>query len=371
MTNNSSLLKTLNVSWDHAVPVILLNADPTKSLETGAKIVNDEESSFESPSNSGTRTIIPTGLREPLKWATDPDTSTQALAPAPSPKTSTQQSSLNVADLRLYHHYITVASLTFGDDVMWHDKVPRLAFDNPYILHLMLALSALHLARLEVTEATKYEQLAEKHHSIALSHVTNLLPQIKQDNCSALYIATVLICSYAFAKPPKKCHLLVPFDGKETAWWNLFRGVRFVIETMSLEAIFSGPIGPFPPETTSNIPPPVGRTGYIAWEQPLADLSAMIHNSQSSEFPSLGEICDALVSCFGDVFGTAEQPQQVTHGKTPAVMRWLWFIEDDFTKQVEKLNPHVLLLLAYFSHKSAAEGDEPDRIVAVDRRVQA
>jgi len=159
----------------------------------------------------------------------------------------------------------------------------------------------------------------------------------------------VLICNYAFAKPPKKGHLLVPLDGTETAWWNLFRGVRFVIETMGLEAIFSGPIGPFPPENTSNVPPPIGRTGYIAWEKPLSELSAMIHNSQSSEFPNLGEICEALVCCFSDVFGTAEQPQEVTHGKTPAVMRWLWFLEDDFTKQVERLNPQVLVLLAYFS----------------------
>jgi hypothetical protein len=198
-------------------------------------------------------------------------------------------------------------------------------------------------------EATKYEQLAEQYHSIALSHVTNLLPQIKRENCSALYIATVLVCNYAFAKPPKKGHLLVQRDGTETAWWNLFRGVRFVIETMGLAAILSGPLGPFPPETTSNIPPPVGRVGYMAWEKPLADLSTMIHNSQSPGLPNLVEICEALVCCFSDVFGTAEQPQYVTHGKMHVVMRWLWFLEDDFTKQVEKLNPQVLVLLAYFS----------------------
>ncbi|KAJ4116116.1 hypothetical protein NW768_011088 [Fusarium equiseti] len=304
--------------------------------------------------------VIPTtGLRKrgrPLKWASAFDTPTRGLAPVPidrqlsSSETSSQQSfSLNVEDLRLYHHYITVTSLTFGDDLMWHDKIPRLAFDNFYILHLMLALAALHLARLEVMEATKYEQLADKHHSIALSHVTNLLPRIKRENCSALYIATVLICNYAFAKPPKEGQLLIPLDSTETAWWNLFRGVRFVIETMGLEAIFSGPIGPFPPENTTNVPPPVGRTGYIAWEKPLSDLSSMIHDSQSSEFPNLVETCEALVCCFSDVFGTAEQPQDVTHGKTHLVMRWLWFIEDDFTKLVETLNPQVLVLLAYFS----------------------
>ncbi|EXK35670.1 hypothetical protein FOMG_08883 [Fusarium oxysporum f. sp. melonis 26406] len=313
--------------------------------------------SFDTASDAGTKTtVVPIRPRQrgrPLALAPDPGAATQALVPItmdrqlPSP--SQQSLSLNVDDLRLYHHYITVTSLTFGDDAMWHDKIPLLAFDNQFILHLMLAVSALHLARLQALEATKYEKLAEHHHSKALSHVTNLLPQINHQNCSALYIATVLICNYAFAKPPKKGHLLVPFDGTETAWWNLFRGVRFVIETMGLTAIFSGPIGPFPPKAASAMPPPVGRAGYIAWEKPLADLRTMIHDSQTPRLPDLLELYEALVCCFSGVFGTAHEPQNVTHGKTHIVMRWVWFLEDDFTKQVEKLNPQVLVLLAYFS----------------------
>ncbi|KAI8395834.1 hypothetical protein FOFC_21364 [Fusarium oxysporum] len=313
--------------------------------------------SFDTASDAATKTtVVPIRPRQrgrPLTWASDPGISTQALVPISMDRQllspSQQSLPLNIDDLRLYHHYITVASLTFGDDAMWHDKIPLLAFDNHFILHLMLAVSGLHLARFQALEATKYEKLAEHHHSKALSHVTNLLPQINHQNCSALYIATVLICNYAFAKPPKKGHLLVPFDGTETAWWNLFRGVRFVIETMGLTAIFSGPIGPFPPETASSIPPPVGRAGYIAWEKPLGDLRTMIHDSQTPGLPDLQEIYEALVCCFGDVFGTADQPQEVTHGKMDIVMRWVWFLEDDFTKQVEKLNPQVLVLLAYFS----------------------
>ncbi|SCO92296.1 uncharacterized protein FRV6_16424 [Fusarium oxysporum] len=322
-----------------------------------AKLARSEGSSFDTASDAGTKTtVVPIRPRQrgrPLALAPGPGTATQALVPItmdrqlPSP--SQQSLSLNVDDLRLYHHYITVTSLTFGDDAMWHDKIPLLAFDNQFILHLMLAVSALHLARLQALEATKYEKLAEHHHSKALSHVTNLLPQINHQNCSALYIATVLICNYAFAKPPKKGHLLVPFDGTETAWWNLFRGVRFVIETMGLTAIFSGPIGPFPPKGSSAIPPPVGRAGYIAWEKPLADLRTMIHDSQTPRLPDLLELYEALVCCFSGVFGTAHEPQNVTHGKTHIVMRWVWFLEDDFTKQVEKLNPQVLVLLAYFS----------------------
>ncbi|KAF5591693.1 sterol regulatory element-binding ECM22 [Fusarium pseudocircinatum] len=321
------------------------------------KLARNEGSSFDTASDAGTKTtfvpIRPRQRGRPVALASDAGTSTQALVPMPmdsqlsSP--SRQSLSLNVDDLRLYHHYITVTSLSFGDDAMWHDKIPLLAFDNNFILHLMLAVSGLHLARLQAPEETKYEKLAEHHHSKAVSHVTNLLPQIDHQNCSALYIATVLICNYAFAKPPKKGHLLVQSHDTETAWWNLFRGIRFVIETMGIKAIFSGPIGPFPPKAASAIPPAIGRTGYIAWEKPLADLKTMIHDSQTPMLPDLLELYEALVCCFSGVFGTADEPQNDTHGKTHIVMRWVWFLDDDFTKQVEKLNPQVLVLLAYFS----------------------
>ncbi|KAG5807341.1 hypothetical protein H9Q74_003489 [Fusarium xylarioides] len=331
----------MSILQDHAAHAVLSNVDRTRSPEMAAKLARSEGSSFDTASDAGTKTTLvpirprPRQRGRPPALAPDPGTSTQVLVPVPMDRQlsspSQQSLSLNVDDLRLYHHYITVTSLTFGDDTMWHDKIPLLAFDNEFILHLILAVSALHLARLQAPEATKYEKLAEHHHSKAVAHVTNLLPQINHQNCSALYIATVLICNYAFAKPPKKGHLLVQSNNTETAWWNLFRGIRFVIETMGITAIFSGPIGPFPPtKDDSAIPPPVGRAGYIAWEKPLADLRTMIHDSQTPMLPDLLELYEALVCCYSGVFGTADEPQDVTHGKTHIVMRWSYWLTSQY-----------------------------------------
>ncbi|KAF4466819.1 Sterol uptake control 2 [Fusarium albosuccineum] len=300
-------------------------------------------------------TAAPRKRGRPLKWtpasleASNPDSSPTSVDPSHSPSqvANYSPSLLNVDDLYLFHHYITTASLTLGDDVLWRDKVPRLAFENHFILHLMLALSALHLARHRVMESSRYEQLAEGHHSIALREVTDLLPKISRKNCSALYIATVLVCNYTFAKRPSKGHLLVVADRTEVAWWNIFRGVRFVIETVGLPAIFSGPLGPFPPENNTKVPE--GEGAYIPWEEPLANLNTLILSSQKPGIENLATICEALASCFHEVYGTAEKPEDETHGKMHVVMRWLWFLEDDFIKQVKEMIPETLVLLAYFA----------------------
>ncbi|RSL84905.1 hypothetical protein CEP51_003627 [Fusarium floridanum] len=299
--------------------------------------------------------IVPRRRGRPLKWTSSPDDQATKSTPGQSELREPDLSALgpevplNVQDMQLFYHFITTTSLTLGDDVLWHDKVPRLAFEHHYILRLMLAMSALHLSRLRAIEASKYEELAEAHASVALRQVTELLPHVSRKNCSALYIATVLVCNYTFAKPPGQNHFLLVAEGTKVAWWNLFRGVRIVIETMGLPAIFSGVLGPFPPENTTKLPPIEDRQGYIPWEGPMSSLDELISGSKEPGLKNIKGICEGLIDCFRGVYGTAEQPESETHGKMHIVMRWLWLLEDDFLHQVNNMIPQALLLLGHFA----------------------
>ncbi|KAI1029528.1 hypothetical protein LB504_010649 [Fusarium proliferatum] len=261
---------------------------------------------------------------------------------------------LNTKDLELLHHYITNTSLTLGDDiVLWRDKVPRLAFEYPYVLRLLLAMSALHQTRLHAHDSLVSQQLATAHHNMALREVTGLLPAISGKDCSALYIATVLICNYHFAKPPVIDNESDMVEEIGIAWWYVFRGVRYVVESMGMEAIFSGHIGPFPPETPGGGPTdPLKATvdnGYIPWERPLANLAVLFSGSNTLGSESLVVASEALIDCYREVYGTADKPEYRTHGKTHVVMRWPWVLEDDFVGKVQNLIPEALILLAYFA----------------------
>lgn len=254
--------------------------------------------------------------------------------------------------MHLFFHYMNRTCLTFGDDALWRDRVPILAFENPYVLHLLLAISALHITRLPripSDEVAKYEQLAEDHFAVALPQVTALLPEITSENCSALYIATVLVCNYSFAKPPADGHLLVVADNNEVSWWTLFRGVRFVVEKFTLEAIFSNHLGPLARENKTKIPPPPGQSGYIPWEAYLERLITLTSAHPHSVGGLMETLCQGLVDCFREVFGTSAEPRAITHGKTHVVIRWLWILDDEFADEIKRRNPVAMLLLAYFT----------------------
>lgn len=262
---------------------------------------------------------------------------------------------LNVEDMQLFYHFVTNTSLTLGDDVLWRDKVPVLAFERPYVLRLILALSAIHLTRLpdvQPTEVARYERLGEDHLSMALREVTDLLPTINSQNCSALYISTVLICDVIFAKPPTADHLLVVANDSQVAWWTLFRGVRFVIERSSLDAIFSNHLGPLRHKDTTSLPSSRDQSGYIPWEEHLTNLTSLItltctHNEK--EMNLLEVLRQGLVDCFREVYGTLENQEAITNGKTHVVIRWLWIIDDEFIDQIKRDHPAALVLLAHFT----------------------
>ncbi|CAI6092345.1 unnamed protein product [Clonostachys chloroleuca] len=297
------------------------------------------------PSSSAT---VPRKRGRPMKaWTLSLSTVPAAQADTSPTEPCPALPQLNVEDLQLYHHYMTRASLAQGDDVLWHDKVPLLSFEHHYVLHLMLALSALHQAWQRPVDANKLMGCAEAHHAKGLREVTELLPRIDKTNCSALYVATVLIFSYTLARSPtSKAHPRVDTERAEITWLTLFRGIRFTIESMGMPAIFSGYLGPFPRENTTPVPPARVAQGYIPWEEPLADLARLLPVMPDAGLEILYE---GLVDCFQEVYGTRLQPESITNGKTHIVLRWLWIIEDDFIHQVGQGHPGALILLAHFA----------------------
>lgn len=246
-------------------------------------------------------------------------------------------------------HYTTHVSLTLGDDELWRDKVPVLAFENPYLLRLLLAIAAIHLSRYSSTHMARYERLGENHFTLALREVTSLLPTLNSQNCSALYVATVLICNYTFAQRRTGDNLFVVANYNQVAWWKVFRGVRFVIERTSLEEIFANGLGPFPRQARNKWPELRAQTGYIPWETHLANIKTLTHVCEESEEDLLEVLRQGLVDCFREVYGTLEKPLSSTNGKMHVVLRWLWILNDGFADQIERKTPVALILLAHYA----------------------
>lgn len=88
---------------------------------------------------------------------------------------------------------MTVTSKTLADsrdaEEVFATTLPQISFENPYLLHSILALTALHLYQLEYDSPAKkseYWQQAEQHHDAALNIFQNMVRDIDATNFRAV-----------------------------------------------------------------------------------------------------------------------------------------------------------------------------------------
>ncbi|TGO16083.1 hypothetical protein BTUL_0032g00460 [Botrytis tulipae] len=141
-------------------------------------------------------------------------------------------------ELRLMHHYTATTSKTLSNDesqdVAWSVIVPSLAYDSPYLMDAILAVSALHLRILQPEDRS----LARASHSYmasALAQYSSLLSQgPSQSNAEALFCTAALI---AFQASASRC-VENGIDGDSDsgyvlplAWFHSFQGVKTIVIT--------------------------------------------------------------------------------------------------------------------------------------------
>lgn len=130
-----------------------------------------------------------------------------------------------------------------GQQSVWLNNVPQLAFSFDFVMHGILALSALHLAYL-YPQKDFYVSIARTHHQVSIRRGRELLPHITQENCSGLYIFSVLVAVYTLASPPRKPEdFLLVEETVIAPWLLMFRGNRAIMDN-SRATLMSGPLGP-------------------------------------------------------------------------------------------------------------------------------
>lgn len=256
---------------------------------------------------------------------------------------------LNIDELKLYHNFIMNSSQYFGYPKLWQEKVPQMAFKVPCILHLVIAFSALHMAIIRPEESRKFESIADAHYALGVPAVTQLMKTINKDNAPILFIASNLICISTFARRPAPGHLLLVAEGSEVPWLNLFRGVRFVIETMGAEAIFV-PLGSmgacFQAGDYSHLK---CDAKVVLWEAHFASLARLVSEAEPLEKETYRYELESLTSCFSAAFGTEETPKKMDGSHFKSVTSWLYNLQDDYIVRLQKKHRIALLLLAQFT----------------------
>jgi hypothetical protein len=103
------------------------------------------------------------------------------------------------------HNYATATCVTLTEkphiQKIWQNVVPKIALSHPFLMHGLLALSALQLFQTHPSSPRRllYSELAMTHQHLALTGFTPMLECITEENCAALFSFSCVITALSFA----------------------------------------------------------------------------------------------------------------------------------------------------------------------------
>ena len=263
----------------------------------------------------------------------------------PNYLTSVNASSMNMVHLELLHNYATSTCFTLSHNplirTLWRINVPQVGLSYSFVMHGIFSISALHLAHFRPGKRSFYLSCAQAENEIALRAVSSILPNITNDNCSALYIFSAITCVVGLASPRKPGDFLLITNNGIAEWLILFRGTRSIIDS-SPEMLFNGPLGPMFREGARNIQAHEYAAGGNNY---LAELRRFIEATKPDReaLRIYNKCIDELAKPFAVVYG-----RSVSLFESGNVFTWLYYVESEYLMLLSKRTPEALAIFAYF-----------------------
>ncbi|KAJ5745791.1 hypothetical protein N7520_010973 [Penicillium odoratum] len=258
---------------------------------------------------------------------------------------------VSLADLQLFHNYTISTFRTMREEdqdlhELWQKHIPEWGIEFPSILHLILALSSLHLAYKKPELRGQYIEQADSHFTFGVRSVTAVLSQLNADNCQKIYIAATLICFIYFGRGPRPGEYLIFSDSGPAEWLVLMNGVKFILQSHHAK-IFSGILEPPPDHTIYSITPAMRserheHTVHLQAVQRLVEGGSVDEREMCiSAIQDLFEIMDDLY----DRVSVGKQGGSLMH----LLIGWLYRRPEAFVHTLEQKQPHALVILAYWA----------------------
>ncbi|KAL2174980.1 uncharacterized protein P884DRAFT_279633 [Thermothelomyces heterothallicus CBS 202.75] len=336
--------------------------------------------------------------------AASPDTAPTSPFPVDAPPSA----HINLDNAELLLHFVTETAETFcGAENrelyrFWTRNAAQMGLGHPFVLHLIFAAAAFHLAYLvgqrdeqrsenadddEDVSSTNaqlprrnsavYLSLARQHFTAGLSGFSAQLSHPGPNNCGALYLGAILTsyCTFA-AGPTSRSDLLVCTVSDDTcdsalsspppasSWMPFVHGVRLMHEGFSPDVLFAGLMRPFKPgrPMTPLKQPVCLRDGFprLDWEAALDGLRSYVAAGPAAAAdlaaPSR-ECClralDNLIGIYAATYGRrGSSGGEITYDGPPEnqfVFGWLYRLRPDFVACVRRREPCALLVLAHYA----------------------
>ncbi|KAH7009028.1 C6 zinc finger domain-containing protein [Ilyonectria destructans] len=106
-------------------------------------------------------------------------------------------------DLELIHHFTATTCHTLPRagklKQIWQVEVPKSGTKYPFVMHQILAVSALHLGHLHPENRQRFVSYASRHQFVAVAGLRKLINSITPEDCEALFSASSMLSLSAYA----------------------------------------------------------------------------------------------------------------------------------------------------------------------------
>jgi hypothetical protein len=226
---------------------------------------------------------------------------------------------------------------------MYQTNVVKLGFTCEYVMYSILSISALHLSRLTIEKEHHFLSQALNLHHLALITGAPSLVSITDENCSCIYIFTVLTFIFDLARA-HACDTVLSGEKVDLVdWVFILRGTRTVFESSSEALLRDGPLGPL---FTIGERRAQTQASSSAQTDHLWELQRLINDTttNSDEINTYNLSIDNLRRTFNMVFNKDPDTYEATD-----VLLWLYRLSDHFVELLSQRKPEALVILAHFS----------------------
>jgi hypothetical protein len=256
-------------------------------------------------------------------------------------------------DLELMHNYShkTCRSRLAGSIRLQHifeEHIPEEATQHSFLMHGVLALSALHLATLKPAQVNKYASLCDKHQASALASYRQILTHITDDVADALFALATILSISSLARATLKASQMEgpPYISVESICELLFltRGVREVKESAGervnrgrFSAVLHG----------HDLSADVQVTMSPKISSVFRELDLMVHVNCADQ--EQRKHCSEAVKHLRSVYETLLGGWLTGDLEVGQIWRWTALLSYDFIKMVQAHYPPALVITAHFT----------------------
>jgi Fungal specific transcription factor domain len=256
-----------------------------------------------------------------------------------------QPAFMDTDSFELLHHYTSATCLILSRSRnidIWQVAIPRMALKHDFLMHGILALSALHLSRIQPSRAGKLTVLASAHEQLALPSFRKHISQnFSNDTCHAVFSFSGFVIPFILASENSLEASTSRIPGLEDGsphWFYAIRGLM-VLLTGNWSTLVQGPYAPLLVRTSAPIPYANNPN-----ESHLVEVQQLI--SSCDDFSDAQETIACQIA-FDELCRTLSSPCK-TGGYKAAFLIWPGVVPTDYVRLLHYQHPIALIILAHY-----------------------